>query len=81
MRKLKNEEIPEILPIIKGRNTLLRVQLLELKVGDVLFMGKEEWKTKSSPRYIVNAITKKYPMRYEYGRTTDGTGWLFKRIA
>lgn len=81
MKKLKQEEIPEILPIIKGRNTLLRVQLLELKVGDVLFMALDEWKTKTSPRHVVHSIKKKYGMRYEYGRTTDGTGWLFKRVA
>lgn len=60
---------------------MLRVQLLQLQVGEVLFMGKEEWKTKTSPRFVVYAITKKYSMRYEYGRTIDGTGWLFKRIA
>ncbi|MBI1287945.1 MAG: hypothetical protein GC178_10230 [Flavobacteriales bacterium] len=80
MRKLSKDEIPEVLPIVRGRNTMLRVMLLQLEVGEILFMPNEEWKAKSSPRYVVNAIKKKHPHRFEYGKKTDGTGWLFKRI-
>jgi hypothetical protein len=76
---LSKEETPTILPISKGRNTLLRTMLLQLEVGQVLFLPKEDWKTKNSPFYIVSAIKKKFGMQYEYGRKVDGTGWLFRR--
>lgn len=79
MKKLKKEEIPEILPISKGRNTMLRVQLLQLAVGEGLFLPKAEWKTKNSPAHIVARIKKKHGMQFEYGFKPDGMGWLFRR--
>jgi len=81
MRILEDNEIPEVLPVNRGRNTILRAMLLQMEVGQVLFLPREEWKTKNTPRYIVAAIKKKFPHRFDYGFKIDGTGWLFKRIA
>jgi hypothetical protein len=74
------EEAPEILPVSHGRNTLLRVKLLQLKVGEYLELPKEDWKTKNTPRYIVAAIKKKFGFEYEWGKKIDGTGWAFRRV-
>lgn len=81
MQKLNPDEIPEILPVSRGRNTMLRTQLLQLKVGEALFLPREEWKAKSTPYYVVNYLKRKDGYRFDYGFKTDGTGWLFKRIA
>ena len=81
MQKLTKDELPGILPVKRGRMTLLRAELEKLQVGEVLFMPRAEWKTKSSPRYIINAIKKKSGLRFEWGFKTDGTGWLFRRVA
>lgn len=74
------EETPEILPVSHGRNSLLRVKLLQLKVGEVVELPKADWKTKNSPRYIVAAIKKKYGIVFEWGKKIDGSGWMFKRV-
>lgn len=81
MKKLNKDEIPEVLPVTHGRNTHLRTMLLQLSVGEVLEMPITEWKTKHGPYYIVSYIKKSHGFRYEYGKKTDGTSWLFKRLA
>lgn len=80
MRILGDEERPEILPIKKGRTTLLRSFLLQMTVGEILFMPNNEWKSKSTPRHVIARIKKHHGYHFEYGRKTDGTGWLFKRV-
>lgn len=80
IRKFSKDETPEILPVTRGRNTLLRAMLLQLEIGESLFLPIEDWKTKNSPYYIVAYLKKKNGYRFEYGFKTDGTGWLFKRI-
>jgi hypothetical protein len=81
MEYIKAEDLPPLLPLKKGRSTNLRIMLLTLKVGDGLFMAKEEWKTKTGPYFIVARIKKTHGFRYTYGMKPDGSGWLFCRIA
>ena len=80
MEILGKDDQPDILPIIKGRTTLLRTYLLQMKVGEVLFMPNEEWRSKATPRHVVARIKKTLGYVFEYGRKTDRSGWLFKRI-
>jgi hypothetical protein len=81
MEKLKKEELPDLLPVKRGRDTLLRTQLLQLQVGEGVFMPKEEWKRKNTPFYVIAQLKKTKGLRFEYGMKTDGTGWLFRRVA
>lgn len=81
MKKLTPEETPEVLPLKRGRSTQLRTLLLQLAVGEVAYLPKEEWKTKNPPAHIVSHIKKTHGYRYEYGMKADGTGWLFRRTA
>jgi len=81
MEKLPNNSFGGHLPVSRGRNTLLRARLLELEIGEILFMPREEWKTKNGPYYIIRNIKKSTGRRFEYGMKTDGTGWLFRRVA
>ena len=81
MKILKKRESPDILPVATGRTTLLRTMLLQLQVGEGLDLPLEDWKSKKTPYYIVARIKKSYGMQFEYGFKTDGTGWLFRRIA
>ncbi len=78
---IPKEEAPEILPVSRGRNTLLRVMLMQMKVGEILVLPKEDWKTKNSPRYIIAYLRKKTSLRYDYGKSIDGKGWQFRRVA
>lgn len=80
MEKIAKEAMPALLPVSKGRNTLLRAQLLQLQIGEGLFLPKAEWRAKSKPSYIINKIKKTHGFIYEYGFKIDGTGWLFRRV-
>jgi len=80
IKKLDKSEVPEILPIRRGKDTLLRTMLLKLEVGETLFLPKQDWKAKTGPYYIVSKIKQKFGYRYEHGPKDDGTGWLFRRI-
>ncbi|MCF8257561.1 MAG: hypothetical protein K9J06_08415 [Flavobacteriales bacterium] len=80
MQKFGKDETPQQLPVSKGRSTLLRAMLLELEVGESLFLPRAEWKTKNGPYYVIAYLKKTTALRFDYGFKTDGTGWLFKRI-
>ena len=79
IKKLRKDEMPAILPLARKRNTLLRVMLLQLEIGEGLFLPKEDWKAKNGPRFIVAGITKTHGFRYDWGWKADGTGWMFRR--
>lgn len=81
MEKIAKEDMPAVLPVRRKRNTLLRSMLLQLEVGEGLFMPREEWKAKNPPAYVVADIRKSHGHRYDYGLRTDGTGWLFRRVS
>jgi hypothetical protein len=80
IKKLNKDETPSILPVSRGRNTMLRAMLLQLEIGESLFMPREDWKSKNSPFYIIAYIKKTKGFLYDYGFKIDGTGWLFKRV-
>ena len=81
MEKIAKEAMPKRLPVKQGRETKLRLMLLELEVGEGLFLPKAEWKSKDTPAYVVALLKKTKHLRFEYGMKTDGTGWLFRRLA
>jgi hypothetical protein len=81
MKLISKEEMPEVLPVRRKRNTLLRTMLLQLEVGAGLFMPRTEWKAKNPPAYVVAGIRKSHGYRYDYGLQADGSGWLFRRVA
>jgi hypothetical protein len=58
IEKLNKDEMPAILPLSRKGNTVLRVMLLQLEVGEGLFLPKEDWKAKNGPRFIVAGVTK-----------------------
>jgi hypothetical protein len=81
IRKFGKEDTPQQLPVVRGRSTLLSAMLLQLEVGESLFLPREDWKTKNGPYYIIAYLRKTTSFRFDYGLKTDGSGWLFKRIA
>lgn len=80
MKKIAKEDMPQLLPVKRGRDTRLRGALLSLEVGEGLFLPKEEWKPKRGPASVISRLKKTSEMRFEYGKKIDGTGWLFRRI-
>jgi hypothetical protein len=68
------------LPVSKGRNTLLRASMLQCKVGDVIFLPNEDWKTKNTPYYVVGRVKKTHGFLFEWGKSIDQSGWWFSRV-
>lgn len=81
MRFLKKEDFPELLPAIRRRETTLRAMLLQAQVGEGVYLPFSKWKSKSKPGYVVWYLKKTKGLLFEYGLHTDGTGWVFRRVA
>ncbi|MCF8246460.1 MAG: hypothetical protein K9J37_10735, partial [Saprospiraceae bacterium] len=80
MQILNEEEAKDLIPLTKGRETLVSAQLKQLKVGQALVVTTKDWNTKSSPYRVANNIAKRHGWQFEQGRMPDGTGWVFKRV-
>jgi hypothetical protein len=81
MQIIKKEEVPAVLPTKGGRDTKLRVMLIQLQVGDALDVPTEEWHRKNPPYKIIAGVKKTHGFRFEYGKKADDSGWIFRRIA
>lgn len=80
MKILNAEEAKDIIPLTSGRETLLSAKLKQLKVGEALVLGANDWKSKGTPYRVANNIAKRHGWEFEQGRMPDGTGWVFKRM-
>lgn len=80
MHFIKKEDLPEVLPVVRKRETTLRSMLIQLQVGEGVFLPKEKWRNKSSPAFVVAYLKKTKGLQFEYGFKTDGSGWLFRRV-
>ena len=81
MKKLSKEEAKNMIPMGRGRFSWLYKALLTLDNGEGLIIKNDDWKGKTSPYPTIRRVSKKYHLKFEYGRMPDGTGWLVKRIA
>lgn len=80
MKILEEDEAKDLIPLTKGRETLLSAKLKQLKVGQALIVTPKDWKTTTSPYRVANNIAKRHGWKFEQGRMPDGSGWLFKRV-
>ena len=79
MKILTAAEAQDIIPLTKGRETLLSSKLKQLKIGEALLLPTADWKTKGTPYRVANNIAKRHGWQFEQGRMPDGSGWVFKR--
>ena len=81
MKKLNSEEAKNQLAV-KGRSTRLAQHLATLGIGEALIIEKEkDWIGKRPPYRIINYFAKKTGWKLVAGRTTDGKGWIVKRVS
>jgi len=81
MKILDAEAAKDIIPLTRGRETMLSAKLKQLKVGEALILTDKEWKTKSTPYRVANHLSKRSGWEFEQGRMPDGSGWVFKRVS
>lgn len=81
MKILEGKEADEIIGLGRGRNTLVRKSLMQLKVGQVLIIEKgKDWVTELPPYRTIRNFAKRSGRKFEYGRTVDGVGWFARRL-
>ncbi|MDP6909732.1 MAG: hypothetical protein QF371_09505 [Flavobacteriales bacterium] len=80
MRKLTPEEYQNMNLTGRGRQSEFSRAVMQLEVGEILFLPKAEWKKKYHPGNSVYTISKRYHRKFEILRETNGKGWTVKRL-
>ena len=81
MQKLNKEEADKILPVGKGRNTLVSAAVKNLQVGEGLIITRQYWVTKLPPYNTISYISRTTGRQFRKGRMPDGSGWFVQRVA
>ena len=81
MKKIKAEDAVNMNPVLPGRTSLVRAALLDLALGEVLIITRQDWKSKNPPYKVINRVAKQTGRRFNKGRTPDGTAWMVKRLS
>ena len=80
MKKLTSEEFNELTLRGTGRGSVFYKSIIGLRVGEALFISKEEYTLSHTPGRICKMITKRFPhVKYTFGILGDGSGWAVKR--
>ena len=81
MKKLNEEEFSNMLMMSNRKASPFYTAIINLRVGESIFISRKEWKAQKPPTRICRSIEKKYPhVKYEGGRLTDDSGWAVKRV-
>lgn len=80
MKKLTPEEYANMNLRGRGRQSPFSRAVMQLLVGEVLYLPKEEWKNKYHPSKTVYTIKKRYSRKFELFTEASGKGWTVKRL-
>lgn len=81
MKVFSKEEGEQMLILKQGRHTRVHVFLAALQPGEILFIEKgKDWVSKNPPYRVIKLFEKKSGRQFEKGRSTDGKGWLVRRV-
>lgn len=81
MKKLSEEEFSKLALTGRGNSSPFYKAIIGLRVGEALFISKEEWKGYKTPTRICRYIEKRFKgVQYTCGRVADGSGWAVKRL-
>jgi len=80
MRKLTPEEYASMNLRGRGRQSAFSRAIMQLEVGEVLYLPKEEWNKKYHPSKSVYTIATRYKRKFELLTEVNNKGWTVKRI-
>ncbi len=82
MKKLTPDEFNQLPIQGTGRSSVFYKAIIGLRVGEALFISREEYTLYHGPGRICRLITKRFPqVKYQRGPVADGTGWAISRVA
>jgi hypothetical protein len=64
----------------KGGSSLVFRSLIELEVGQILFIEPQDWQRKHPPTTVARYIEKKYSRKFFTLRHAGGKGWAVERL-
>lgn len=69
-----------ILPLSRGRESVVSAMLKQLQPGQALIVRRSEWKAKTAPTRTARKLEKRSSLKFETGRLPDNSGWILKRM-
>jgi hypothetical protein len=80
MRKITEEEANNIPTNKTGRNSLIRNYLLNLNVGEIIFLERSDWKQKrNGPSDLISRMRKETKFDFICEKALDNSGWVIRR--
>ena len=81
MKKISEEEFEGLEPGGRGNSSKFYKAIISLRMGERLFIGREEYTLSRSPDRICRMIMKRFPnVKYEFATLADKSGWKVKRV-
>lgn len=81
MRKLTEEEAEKIPSRDVGKTSLARSYLMNMNVGDIIFLEKHEWKhKKNQPTELIRQLRVRKKLDFSCRISLDGSGWIIQRL-
>lgn len=81
MKKISEEEFNGLESGGMGNSSKFYKAIISLRVGERLFIGREEYTLSRGPGRICRTIMKRFPnVKYEFARLADESGWKVKRV-
>lgn len=79
MRKISKEEAG-MFTIKRGTSSVVRTAVMHLKPGEILFVGKKDWKQKNGLGQMLTRLKKRTGMEFRCDIIASGEGWLVERV-
>ncbi len=79
MKKITKEEAAS-LPQIDGRSGVVRTALLNLSVGEILHIERQDWKQVNTPKQMVDTLAERTGRKFNFIKLAYGKGWLVERV-
>ena len=80
MKKLTPEEYASMNLRGRGRQSAFSRAVMQLEIGEVLYLTKAEWGKKYHPSKSVYPISKRYSRKFELLTEVNNKGWTVKRL-
>lgn len=81
MKKLTKEEAKGIITKPAGRSSLARTYILDMEVGDIIFLERKDWRQRHrQPSTFCKMLERKYGRNWKCDTALDGTGWVIERL-
>lgn len=81
MKKLSKEEAASIATRPAGRNSMVRVYLMNMQVNDIILLEKKDWKQKKrKPSTYCRELERSTGRKWKCETALDGSGWVIERM-